>query len=846
MPAVPAATPRVLPMRNAAPGQVEQVSQTVARAGAQAQQLGNTIGDRVQDTFDDASARNAETSFLSSSNDVLTRYTHTLGKDAIDGYDGATQEIVTAKQTARDSLTNPVQQHLFDAMAVPRLVEFGKTLSDHHFQQNIQYGTQAANDRSDSLVQLSANGYADWQRPDGKYTTNKLMAVHEAQQAALLLGQPPDSPQAKALVRTKTTALAQGVLTRMMDNEQYSEAQHYYDQAMANGEIDERSAEMLGNAVMEGHNAQKGALLMSDARQAALGAQAAAPRPSGANDAAYQQWLQANHLHEDPDYDAYGAFKAGLQPADNGHMGDQYKLPTHPTFSSESVYANKPGAPPAGEWVEGADKKWTFKATETNVRNAGGVKGLKAYFDQVEPGNTVQLPDGTKYVGTPQPGEQSWEDMRGPAGTVGVTQQRLQPVSIGSITETMGAPRPGNRTHDGIDIAVPVGTNVQAPANGTVSKVWDDDKFGGGLSMEISYPNGNVEGFAHLSAVNYKPGQQVSQGSIVAQTGKSGNATGPVLHWAMKDKDGNWIDPRSSVDAPKPTDTFTTPEQLERGLAYIDASDATQRVKDIAITKLRAQYGLARELQTQQYQQVKQQAVDYYFNNGQSIDGLPAAIRASLKPQDLAAFADRPDRTKSDVDTLYGWVTNRDTLTVPNVKAAYAQGKLSDAGLLEWTQRAQKQDVSAEKVRAASIDTKQFTDILAANQLPLLAQPNSPETKLQRIDLQTAATDEVDILQQKAGRLLTRDEKGKVMRDLVVDKVYTPGWLTAGKPKPVALLTPKEMENATVYVAGQPIKLSHIPPKYVQAATLDARATGVEPTQANIAAWWVKNGKPVR
>jgi hypothetical protein len=282
MPAVPAATPRVLPMRNAAPGQVEQVSQTVARAGAQAQQLGNTIGDRVQDTFDDASARNAETSFLSSSNDVLTRYTHTLGKDAIDGYDGATQEIVTAKQTARDSLTNPVQQHLFDAMAVPRLVEFGKTLSDHHFQQNIQYGTQAANDRSDSLVQLSANGYADWQRPDGKYTTNKLMAVHEAQQAALLLGQPPDSPQAKALVRTKTTALAQGVLTRMMDNEQYSEAQHYYDQAMANGEIDERSAEMLGNAVMEGHNAQKGALLMSDARQAALGAQAAAPRPSGA------------------------------------------------------------------------------------------------------------------------------------------------------------------------------------------------------------------------------------------------------------------------------------------------------------------------------------------------------------------------------------------------------------------------------------------------------------------------------------------------------------------------------------------------------------------------------------
>jgi hypothetical protein len=134
----------------------------------------------------------------------------------------------------------------------------------------------------------------------------------------------------------------------------------------------------------------------AESKQFTDGGQAATSHPE---DAGYQEWLRKTGEREDPGYDTYGAYKAGLNPTANGHMSDEYKLPTHPTYSTEALSSQKPGAPPAGEWIETSKDKWTFKATQTNVDNAGGVDGLKQYFDQVEPGNKLVLPNGESYTG---------------------------------------------------------------------------------------------------------------------------------------------------------------------------------------------------------------------------------------------------------------------------------------------------------------------------------------------------------------------------------------------------------------------------------------------------------------
>jgi murein DD-endopeptidase MepM/ murein hydrolase activator NlpD len=95
--------------------------------------------------------------------------------------------------------------------------------------------------------------------------------------------------------------------------------------------------------------------------------------------------------------------------------------------------------------------------------------------------------------------------------------------------------------HNGIDIAVPTGTAVIAPAPGTVIKKYSDSL--GGNSLVIKHDNGFSTGYAHLSAWNVEVGDKVSPGQIIAKSGNTGNSTGPHLHLTMRDQNDDYVNP---------------------------------------------------------------------------------------------------------------------------------------------------------------------------------------------------------------------------------------------------------------------------------------------------------------
>ena len=104
----------------------------------------------------------------------------------------------------------------------------------------------------------------------------------------------------------------------------------------------------------------------------------------------YQAWLKKYGLQETSDYDTRAAFNAGLTPDSRRHLPDQFKRPNHITYSTDSIYADK--GPSAGRW-EGSDKKgWTFYASPTNIKNAGGSDKLQEYFKTQEPEATLVMP----------------------------------------------------------------------------------------------------------------------------------------------------------------------------------------------------------------------------------------------------------------------------------------------------------------------------------------------------------------------------------------------------------------------------------------------------------------------
>jgi len=116
---------------------------------------------------------------------------------------------------------------------------------------------------------------------------------------------------------------------------------------------------------------------------------------------------------------------------------------------------------------------------------------------------------------------------------------------VGRISGVFGSQRILNgqpkQPHYGVDVAVPIGTPVRAPAAGVVSLAVADMYYTGGTLM-IDHGHGLTSTLMHLDKVLVKAGDEVKQGQVVAQSGMTGRATGPHLDWRV-----SWFEAR--VDA---------------------------------------------------------------------------------------------------------------------------------------------------------------------------------------------------------------------------------------------------------------------------------------------------------
>jgi murein DD-endopeptidase MepM/ murein hydrolase activator NlpD len=93
-------------------------------------------------------------------------------------------------------------------------------------------------------------------------------------------------------------------------------------------------------------------------------------------------------------------------------------------------------------------------------------------------------------------------------------------------------------THQAMDFAVALGTEVIAPASGIVTSVYEDKHFG--KVLEIKHSEELSTFYGHLAKVLAKSGYSVLKGETVALSGNTGNSTAPHLHFELK-KNGNRI-----------------------------------------------------------------------------------------------------------------------------------------------------------------------------------------------------------------------------------------------------------------------------------------------------------------
>lgn len=118
-----------------------------------------------------------------------------------------------------------------------------------------------------------------------------------------------------------------------------------------------------------------------------------------------------------------------------------------------------------------------------------------------------------------------------------------EPIYSGyTITSRFGYRSRGN--HTGLDVAAARGTNIYAAAGGVVT--YSGWKGSYGYCVIISHGNGVETYYAHCDTLYVDAGDYVSQGSLIAAVGSTGNSTGPHLHLEVR-LDGSPQNPQNYV-----------------------------------------------------------------------------------------------------------------------------------------------------------------------------------------------------------------------------------------------------------------------------------------------------------
>ncbi len=212
-----------------------------------------------------------------------------------------------------------------------------------------------------------------------------------------------------------------------------------------------------------------------------------------------------------------------------------------------------------------------YGITVEELSEANGIddpRTLSVGQELLIPGFEKPVPVATESSPTPAPGNQRPTPstkppaagdpartpviVRAPASRA-TTRPGSQPPSSRPVPETKGMldwplrgvlyarfGKKGREPHDGIDLAVPVGTPVKTAQEGEV--LYAGEQRGYGLIVIIRHSDRLITLYSHNRDLRVKSGQKVRRGQVIATVGESGKTSGPQLHFEVR-VDGKPADP---------------------------------------------------------------------------------------------------------------------------------------------------------------------------------------------------------------------------------------------------------------------------------------------------------------
>jgi murein DD-endopeptidase MepM/ murein hydrolase activator NlpD len=178
---------------------------------------------------------------------------------------------------------------------------------------------------------------------------------------------------------------------------------------------------------------------------------------------------------------------------------------------------------------------------------AAGLAQLQSEYNKIQGmlGADVAVADATPEI---LPADEPGAASSGSAGT-GLSPEiptSWPLATAGFVTQVLE--ESPDRTHPGVDIAVPQHSYIRASGAGVVREAGSDSIYG--LYVLIDHGNSGYRSmYGHASRLFVAPGDTVRQNQVIALSGNTGRSSAPHLHFEIL-QDGAPIDPFTLVQQP--------------------------------------------------------------------------------------------------------------------------------------------------------------------------------------------------------------------------------------------------------------------------------------------------------
>jgi murein DD-endopeptidase MepM/ murein hydrolase activator NlpD len=132
-----------------------------------------------------------------------------------------------------------------------------------------------------------------------------------------------------------------------------------------------------------------------------------------------------------------------------------------------------------------------------------------------------------------------------PAAVAAAGATKLRWPVKGKVIANFG-PRPDGTHNDGVNLSVPMGTEVHAAESGVVAYAGSELKGYGNLIL-VRHDNGWITAYAHTEEMLAKRGDKVKRGQVIAKAGKSGQVDQPQVHFELR-QGSKPVDPTPFMD----------------------------------------------------------------------------------------------------------------------------------------------------------------------------------------------------------------------------------------------------------------------------------------------------------